>query len=874
MGNSARKHLTHPYLIPAVALTIVGLLAQNADAISFQQVNGPFAEAEAWGSSWGDFNNDRCPDLFVNHHRDEAALYKNNCDGTFKDVSRKVDVDRAWLDDNRFSDQHGVAWADFDGDGDQDMYITSGARWDGALLINENGVLRNRTADSGIQDDREGRMPLWVDYDNDRLLDLFMQSRTRTWSLNQNHNNIRFFDSSSSTGFSIGSTVDFGLLTDLNNDGTPEYLGVPEGNFPQVAYDMSSLPFRNITNKITRVPLTLDATIADFNGDQLNDVLLVRGRIRRSQSKQFGNNWVESWFTASAGNPDKKVRFRSQGGDLQVDMHSFLGLVRYHFGSKGYHPTESTRRNSTFYRFDLDASDSRNHGIKPHSATAPNDLGVYIGYHPSSQEWEVNLANGGQYTTAYFVIRSSAPISNLEVVGLSNIDLPISPVILLNNGTGFNGNSSPLSMATQIGDLNTPVRCNGVAAGDFDNDMDQDVYMVCSGGVENIENILYENRGDGRFDRVNNAGGAEGPVGSSVMDGHSIADNVTVADYDGDGKLDLFVTNGVQLFPVRFDSPDQLYRNTTRNNNRWIELDLIGTRSNADGIGAKVYASAGGVTQLREQYSGHHRWAQNHQRLHFGLGNNSTVNLRIEWPSGIVDTYNNVSANRLYQVREDRNLTPTQLGPVASDPGGNGGNGGGGNNGGMDTVEVVRAVYLANDNAVWVRATSDLQPLSSATLTVIATTNGNNQQLGSLNWNSTQNAYQNNFKNVNTPPDCVTVTSANGGTASLPLEGSGSCDGSTPTDPTSGSLTVDKAIYFESDDRLWVRADSDATPQGSANIEATLVYGSSEVPLGAVGWKSAVGHYQHQFNNVTPTPDSIIITNDGGDSATADVVVQ
>jgi hypothetical protein len=147
-------------------------------AISFEQQTGSvFTPAEAWGTSWGDFNGDRCPDLFVNNHRSQAALYKNNCDGTFKDVSELADVDQSWLAANKFADQHGVAWADIDADGDQDLYITTGSRWDAALLINEDGVFKNRTAERNVLDDREGRMPSWFDYNNNRLLDLMLNSK-------------------------------------------------------------------------------------------------------------------------------------------------------------------------------------------------------------------------------------------------------------------------------------------------------------------------------------------------------------------------------------------------------------------------------------------------------------------------------------------------------------------------------------------------------------------------------------------------------------------------------------------------------------------------------------------------------------------------
>ena len=102
--------------------------------------------------------------------------------------------------------------------------------------------------------------------------------------------------------------------------------------------------------------------------------------------------------------------------------------------------------------------------------------------------------------------------------------------------------------------------------------------------------------------------------------------------------------------------PYQLFRNTSPARN-WIELDLVGTRSSVgnssrDAVGAWVRATAGGVTQYREQNEGYHRWSQNQRRIHFGLADNTTVNLKVNWPSGRVSTFSNVASNHVYIVTE------------------------------------------------------------------------------------------------------------------------------------------------------------------------------------------------------------------------------
>ena len=175
--------------------------------------------------------------------------------------------------------------------------------------------------------------------------------------------------------------------------------------------------------------------------------------------------------------------------------------------------------------------------------------------------------------------------------------------------------------------------------------MHLDLYIVATGNAGNRPNILYENQGDGTFIAVPDAGGA---TGTNL----GVGDSVVTADYDLDGFLDLFVTNGIGLRNLSENAPFQLFRNQG-NNNHWLEIDLEGVVSNRDGIGAQVFVTAGGVTQLREQSNGIHSKAQNHQRLHFGLADNSKVDeILIKWPSGQEQKINNVPADQLLHIIE------------------------------------------------------------------------------------------------------------------------------------------------------------------------------------------------------------------------------
>jgi hypothetical protein len=169
---------------------------------------------------------------------------------------------------------------------------------------------------------------------------------------------------------------------------------------------------------------------------------------------------------------------------------------------------------------------------------------------------------------------------------------------------------------------------------------------VCSQQAQNLPNRLYENVGDGRFAVVAEAAGA---AGSRLGRG----DIAVTADYDRDGFLDLFVTNGKDPdSPFNKDGPHQLFRNEG-NSNHWLEVDLKGAISNRDGIGARLTVKAGGKVQIREQRGGMHRLSQNHQRLHFGLGQHAKVDkLEIHWPSGRVQSIENIKSNQILQIEE------------------------------------------------------------------------------------------------------------------------------------------------------------------------------------------------------------------------------
>ena len=632
----------------AIIIGMAGLASSTAlfAQIGFQDQTG-FAglkhQGESYGASWGDFNADGLPDLFVNNHREWSSLYRNNGDGTFTDVILTADGSGVWKIKPK-QDTHGAAFADFDGDGDQDLYVTTGGADAGVLLVNENNILYERAAEFGVAQDVEGRLPVWFDYQADGLSDLAIMVRSASKLFRQNSTG-EFQQVTNAAGLDCDA-MDYGQLADFDGDGVQEFI-CGNGTFPRKVYDVTTYPFTDVTSTVQSIPRGTDSAIADFDGDLDPDVFVVAGKKIPSEVQVTGPTSLEAAIGVSPG-IEKGFSFETVGAvtfnvyvKRQINKPNFIFI-----GADGLHPVDMS--------FTLDPADPAVQGVYPHDPMV--DAGVYISYDPVLGQWQV-LASGleDHAVGGYFAVESAEAISNPLVINPETGDLPERPYFL-NNSSGI------LTEDGTTRGLLEDVWCVSVTSGDLDNDMDVDVYVVCRGGVENLPNRIYENNGGGSFSVVAGPHGAEGVQGFHLADKAGLGDSAVVADYDVDGCLDLFVTNGLPLQPGRHDSgPDQIFRNDCNNGNHWIQFDLYGgglAASNPDGIGAKVYVTAGGVTQMREQNGGYHRWSQNDQRLHFGLGANVLVDqVMIEWPSGVVDVFPNaevptVFADQVYELRE------------------------------------------------------------------------------------------------------------------------------------------------------------------------------------------------------------------------------
>ncbi|RKY88369.1 hypothetical protein DRQ11_03890, partial [candidate division KSB1 bacterium] len=176
---------------------------------------------------------------------------------------------------------------------------------------------------------------------------------------------------------------------------------------------------------------------------------------------------------------------------------------------------------------------------------------------------------------------------------------------------------------------------------DYDNDGYRDIF-ISNGDAHHLyteEDLLFRNNGDGTFEDVSLKSG------SYFTKAEYIGRGAAFGDYDNDGDIDIFVIN--------MNGPAILLRNDGGNRNHWLTIRTVGTKSNRDGIGARIQIVVGDLKQIAEVKTGAGYLSANDSRVHFGLGKHVKVDLlKIRWPSGTIQTLKNVKADQILTVTE------------------------------------------------------------------------------------------------------------------------------------------------------------------------------------------------------------------------------
>jgi enediyne biosynthesis protein E4 len=487
---------------------------------------------DADGDGWPDFLLINSKDWTPRGRKSIPALYHNNRNGTFTDLTAGsgLDVEIYGM---------GVAIADYDNDGREDVYITAleGDR----LFHNEGGgKFRDVTASSGIRNASFGTSAAWLDYDRDGRVDLF-----------------------------VANYVQWDAKGDLwcSLDGATKSYCTPEsykGNKSRLFHNLGGGKFEDVTDKARLGDPTsksLGVTVLDYNGDGWPDI-----------------------FVSNDTQPNKLYR---------------------------------NNRNGTFVEEGLSA-------------------GVAFG--------EDGVARGAMGADAADYDRSGRP--HLLVGNFSNQMLGL----YHNEGTGLFVDEAPTSTVGRASLLSLTF---GVFFFDYDLDGYPDIFSANGHIDEEINRVqpkvqyrqaplLFRNLGQRRFENVT---AAMGPEFNRAV----VARGAAYADYDHDGDLDLIISTN--------NGPAYLFRNDGGNQNHWLNIRLIGARSNRSGIGAVVRIESASGKQWNMVRSGSSYCSQSDLAITFGLGADArATRVEVEWPSGVKQQFTDIAANQFLKIQEDRGI--------------------------------------------------------------------------------------------------------------------------------------------------------------------------------------------------------------------------
>jgi len=424
----------------------------------------------------------------------------------------------------------------------------------------------------------------WGDYDNDGYADMVVSTNNGR-RLYHNEGNGTFLDVTEVAGASGGSGMNAAYFLDFDNDGNLDLfmpgngMGVSEhgdlllqnkgdGTFVDVSQKAGLYPDGRKTKYSNK-----EATSFDYDNDGLLDIFISNGDTVPL---------VPNIFYHNEGNG----RFKDIAAQIGLDNSRLAGIYPGDYDNDGDMDLFISVAGSDYW------------------ATDPNDQGVDQLWRNEGNGVFVDVAEeAGVQKNINSFMGFSFDYDNDGDLDLYLRQLPSSDALGYDVLYRNNGNGTFSNVAQQAGILQIEGYASGTDYGDYDNDGWLDICATYQPvGRTFLPVVLYHNNRDGTFADVSEQFNI-----ASYINSDSGPDFV---DYDSDGDLDIFlaITNA-------------LYRNNGTGNH-WLQMKLVGSKSNRDAVGARARVIAGELSMIREIFSFSHSNHSDRLPLHFGLGVN------------------------------------------------------------------------------------------------------------------------------------------------------------------------------------------------------------------------------------------------------------
>ena len=571
-----------------------------------KQLRGAFTGC---GVAIGDFNNDGRPDVFLTRQSDGGRLYENIGQLQFQDVTEKAGMTAPGMWST------GASWVDIDNDDDLDLYVC-GFDCPNLLYINQgDGTFHEQASTAGLDFNGASVMMAFADYDLDGDLDGYLLTN-------------RIIHGSDS----MSAPADFKYRAPngktIVRPEFREYVDVinfPDGSHQIVNSGQYDHLFRNdgpgTDGQVRFTEVTeaagidgnhygLSATWWDYNQDGRPDLYVANDFFGPDQlyRNDGPNKKGHVKFSEVIAETMPHTPWFSMGADISdIDNDGLIDLMG------------SDMAGTNHYR---DKMSMGNMG-------GPNSDAWFLNF-PSPPQYMRNALYRNTGTGRFMEIANLAGLAKTDwtwTIRFADLDNDGREDLFVTNGMSRDWlNADLLAKAREL-----QVPGDSAATDDARQAFwrDQPRYELA--------NIALQNKGDYKFQDVSQSWG---------LARKSVSYGAALGDLDNDGDLDLVVNN--------FEEPVSLYRNDSKDG-KCFRLRLQGTVSNRWGIGATVHLQAAGATNSQMRFLTLSRgfMSASDPIVHFGVGHAEIIDqLTIQWPSGAVQTFNDLESDKLYTVTE------------------------------------------------------------------------------------------------------------------------------------------------------------------------------------------------------------------------------